>query len=435
MKKKLNILVIAYYWPPDTGGGVQRILKVCKYLKAAGHDPVVVTKKLSAHAGGDRSFYQDTWGIRTIRVPFRYDPLALFGRHTPAASPGTPSTGGRFRHAVREYLKYFIWLNLFIPDAKIGWYRPTLKRLAALLKTEPFDAVLSSGPPYTVHLLGAAVKRMSGLPWLLDVRDPWLENPPYNRTYRFGLVRALNAFMERRVLRAADEIVTVGENLAELLSQKVRNKNIHVVYNGYDRNDLTIGRPRPLAYFRLGYYGMMDQHRLPLHFLRGVARELQDNPDLSHFFKLEVYGDVSADVRTALHATLPSRNLRVHPHVPHASLKEEYRNGQALLLLINNYKHSRHIITGKLFEYLYSGWPILGIGPPDGEAARIMEKTNTGKMFPHGDHEDSIQWLLELFGKWRAGRLVNRPVRDQKFDRSNQAESFEALIHSLISAH
>ena len=434
MKKTLKILVIAYYWPPDTGGGVQRILKVCKYLKAAGHEPVVVTKRLSVHSSSDRSFFQDTRGIRTIRVPFRYDPLALFGRTTPTASPGTSGIESRFRHAGREYLKFFIWLNLFIPDAKIGWYRPARKRLATLLETEPFDVVLSSGPPYTVHLLGAAVKRQSGLPWLLDVRDPWLENPPYNRTYRFGLVRALNAYMERRVLRAADEIVTVGENLAELLSQKVRNKNIHVVYNGYDRNDLTIGRPRSLAYFRLGYYGMMDRHRLPLPFLRELAREIQNNPDLSHFFRLDVYGDVSADVRTALRATLPAKNLCVHPHIPHDSLKEEYRCGQALLLLINNYKHSRHIITGKLFEYLYAGWPILGIGPPDGEAASIMEHTNSGKMFPPGDHEDSVKWLLELFGRWRAGRLVNRPVRDQRFDRSNQAKRFEALMHDLITS-
>ncbi len=427
--------MITYYWPPDTGGGVQRILKFCKYLRDIGHEPVVVTRARSPQAQRDSSFLKDTAGIRVVKVPFRLDPVKLMGRGGgKQPGGGRTSTSGRLNR-ISGYLKNFIWLNLFVPDAKVGWYLPVLKKIDALLLEETFDVVLTTGPPYTVHLVGLATKKKTGRPWLMDVRDPWLENPPYNLTYRFGLVRALNAYLERRVLGQADCVVTIGEAVAELLQAKRTLKRIEVIYNGFDADNLTQTGRYSKPYFRLGYYGNIDQHRLPLRFLKGLARELRRNRELARFFKLELYGDFAADIKAVMQSMVPPQNLSIHAHIPHKQLRVEYRSEQVFLLLINNYKYNHHILTGKLFEYLYSGWPIMGIGPSRGEAARILDQTGSGKMFSHADREESVKWLLEYFQMWQSGRLINRPIDDPRFNRRNQAHKLSELIRNLTPSN
>ncbi len=434
MAKKLKILVVTYYWPPDTGGGVQRILKFCKYLKDFGHDPVVITRGSGPQAQGDPSFREDTEGIRVVRVPFRLDPVKLVNRgHAKQTGSGRRDRSGLYKR-ISGYLQRFVWLNLFIPDAKIGWYRPVIKKVDALLRTESFDAVITSGPPYTVHLIGLATKKKFGRPWLLDVRDPWLENPPYNLAYRFSLVRALNAYLERRVLESADSVVTIGEVVAGLLQTKTALKKIDVIYNGFDEDNLSKAGRKSTPYFRLGYYGNIDHHRLPYQFLKRLAQGLDGNLEFARNFKLEIYGDLSREMKTVLRSLLPDGNLSLYDHIPHAKLREEYRFEQVFLLLINNFKYNRHILTGKLFEYLYSGWPILGIGPPGGEAAKILNQTDAGQMFIYDDVERSVQWLMEMFARWQAGKLANRPVADPRFNRREQAKKLIALLGNLTGS-
>ncbi len=428
-----KILVITYYWPPDSGGGVQRVLKFCQYLKAFGHDPVVITRSGGCQPVADPSFLKETEGLRVIEVPYKCDPLKLFSNSDSIQVTGSRKMKPGTFQKLSEYIKNFIWLNLFVPDSKIGWYLPVRKKIETLLKLEAFDVVLSTGPPYTTHLVGLSIKKKFKLPWIADVRDPWLENPPYNVAYRFGLVKSLNAYLEKRVLEKTDRVVTVGENLARLLSTKSTQKKIDVIYNGFDKKDLEGVGITAAKKFRLGYYGNIDKHRMPFRFIKALAKELGINQEFAKFFKLEIYGDLTATVKNTMYSIVPSKNIRIHNLIPHKLLRKEYSREQVFLLLINNYKYNHHILTGKLFEYLYSGWPILGIGPLGGEAAQVLQQTGSGQMFINDSDEKPVTWLLKLFARWRAGKLEKRSVDDPRFNRRDQAKQLETIVHNLLS--
>lgn len=426
-----DILIVTYYWPPDSGPGVQRILKFCKYLKAFGHEPVVVTRCGSRLRVSDQSLIKDTAGVRVQHIPHVFDPVTFYNR---AMRRGTAAPKKKKRGAARRFVEQvvnFIWLNLFIPDSKVDWYFAARRKIDALLKKETFDIVITTGPPYSVHLIGLYIKKRHKLPWIVDVRDPWLENPSYNVAYRFGLNKSLNKCLEKRVLAHADTVITVGENLAALLRSKNLNCNIEVIYNGYDPEDLNAIETFPARLFRLGYYGNITKDRIPHRFLKGLSQALRNNDLFSRSFILDIFGNLTEEVADIVTSNLPDANLKIHGHVSHDRLIGEYGRPQVLLLLINHYRHNNFIITGKLFEYLYSGWPILGIGPGAGEAAQILKGTKSGRMFPHEDGDGPVAWILRLFEKWRAGGLERKPVLDPIFNRREQARRLAGIISDL----
>ncbi len=427
-----KILIVTYYWPPDTGGGVQRILKFCKFLKAFGHEPVVITTPARPGPFADTSFSLDTAGIRSYRVAQMFDPVKVYNRiNKNSGSEISVVRPGALRR-LTNLVSDFIWLNLFIPDSKIGWYQPVLGRIDAILKREHYDALITTGPPYTAHLIGLSLKRRYKLPWIVDIRDPW-PHVSYKIVPRFKLVKDLNRFLEKRVLNSADKVITVGRQLAELLEGKVRRGKISVIYNGFDEKDFPEIQEKKAPVFRLGYYGRIHKQQIPYALLRQLADEIKHSPGFAKQFRLEIFGEISAEVLWIIQSILPGPNLKVSGNIPHGDLQKEFCRPQAFLLLINDFPGNNLIITGKIFEYLHCGWPVLGIGPVGGEAAQILAQTHAGKMFAHMDSENPINWLREVFDRWEQGRLQRNPVGAPLYRRKNQARQLESVITDLLS--
>lgn len=426
--KVKRILVISYYWPPAGGGGVQRITKFCKYLRPLGFACTVITG--STYHRRDESLSAEVRDIPSVRVAPLFDPAHWVqgqGKH-----PHGSHRAETFFVKIKRYLLNFIWLNCFIPDARLPWYLSARGKVSRLLAKESFDAVLTTGPPYTAHLIGKYLRNHFHLPWIADIRDPWVENAYYNTAYRFPWVRWLNKRLEKSVLQTADGVVTVGNHLASFLRKKVADKSIHVIYNGYDQEDFAQLEPVESDKFLLSYYGSMNHQQFPTRFLLLLAQELSQNAEFSCAFRFRMQGSLTPDVHDHLVSVLPESNLSIQASIPHEDLVKPYSQEQVFLLLVNRVAHSDVIITGKLFEYLYAGWPILGIGPVSGEAGEIIGREQAGLMCDHDAPSAALDYLLALFVKWQRGELRRTPCTSDTFDRSRQAKQLGRLLDRVI---
>ncbi len=425
MKK---VLIISYYWPPESGGGVQRILKLCKYLKEFGWEPIILTGIASALE--DNSLNKDAHGIKAYRVEYSFNPASLINNK----SNKKARLDKNFKWKImKANMIKFIRINFFIPDSRIGWYAPACKKLNSILACERFDAVLSTGPPYTTHLLGLYLKKRTNLPWVVDVRDPWVENCAYRGVHRFSLIKKINMLLEKKVLERCDRIVTIGEKLANLLDSKIPEVTTDVIFNGYDSDDFRELSQVKIDYFRLGYYGSLNDQRTPRGLIDGLSRAIKKSPEFARFFRWDIFGVASPQALNAITLKIPSQNLRIHGNIQHDDLIKEYSKEQIFLLIIENMSNLDYVVTGKIFEYLHSGWPILGVGPTEGEAAEILRESGSGKMFDHFKTETPVSWLMDHFEKWRKGALKQNRRVNQKYDRRAQARQLSAILDKITS--
>ena len=427
-----SVLVITYAWPPASGGGVQRILNFCKYLKEYGYQPTVITSHNSDYFISDEGLVMKTRGIEVYNIDYWFNPVRWFSSHN-EEQIGRGAQSGPLRKIKRRLLE-FIWLNIFIPDAKIGWYLPARNKIKELLKDNHFDALITTGPPYTAHLLGNYIKNTYGLPWVVDIRDPWVEQASYNVAYRFGFVKAINRYLEKKVLDKCDAIVTVGEVLANLIRQKNRPEKVSIIYNGYDRDDFKSMAIKKISRFRLGYYGHINDQRLPRLFIYALAKMLHNNKEFRRDFMMEIFGRITPEARSVIESNIPAENIKIHINIDHAHLVEEYGKEQVLLLLINNIEMNDLIITGKIFEYLHAGWPILGIGPVTGEAAKILNRAESGNMFDYNDTKNQIEWISGVYKKWKNGELDHKPFKTPLYDREEQAKVLSQVLDKITEA-
>ena len=207
MKK---ILVISYYWPPSGGGGVQRITKFCKYLYEFGWDIYVITAPKQKFISIDDSFLKDVKNIKVFHTSKPKESIKTTIKNV---------SKSRLKVYI-NWLKSFIRVNFMVPDSKIFWYFSALKIGKQLLKTESFDIIFSTSPPYTTQLVARKLKKLSKIKWVVDFRDPWVENIYYNNVYRFNFIKFINRILERNVLNNCDRIITIGDNLKKCLSIK-----------------------------------------------------------------------------------------------------------------------------------------------------------------------------------------------------------------------
>jgi glycosyltransferase involved in cell wall biosynthesis len=240
----VRLLVLAYYFPPAGGAGVQRVLKWVKYLPEYGVWPEVVTVREGAYPEVDPTLSAEVPAGVGVHRTVALDPFGVYGRLTgrsraEAVSARTDDVGRA--GAWPERLARALRANAFIPDARVGWVPFAVGAALRLARQEPFDAVLTSGPPHSVHLAGYAVHRLARLPWLADFRDPWTDIHYYDALPRTLPARRLDARLERAVLRTASAVTTVSPSWADLLARK-SGRPVEVVPNGFDPADFERAR-------------------------------------------------------------------------------------------------------------------------------------------------------------------------------------------------
>ncbi|MCB0795623.1 MAG: glycosyltransferase [Flavobacteriales bacterium] len=391
-----RVLIITYYWPPNGGAGVQRWLKFVKYLPQHGWQPVVYTPEdaelIVLDPDGARDVPKEA---EVIKRPIR-EPYSLYkwitGRKGEKVHTGFLSET-KDRSSVLDRLAVWVRGNLFIPDARVGWVRPSVRFLQEYLKDHPVDLIVSTGPPHSMHLIAMGLKRRMELPWIADFRDPWTNIDFYHQLKLTARADAKHRQLERDVLSEADLTLSVGWSMGEEL-KALGARRVEVITNGFDPDDLPETRD-PASGITLTHVGTMNAARNAPELWRTLSTLCQRDPGFAAAFRLRLLGAVDHSVLQGIEDSGLAGQVERVPHVDHRKAMEEMQRASALLLVINDTPNAKGILTSKLFEYLATGKPMVAVAPKDGDAARVL-KTTSALLVDHGELVDPDTLLAQL---------------------------------------
>ncbi len=424
MSKQINrrVLIITYYWPPSGGSGVQRWLKFTKYLRDFGWEPIIYTPENPEYPAIDKSLEKDIpEGITILRQPIT-EPYAAYRKFT--GRKKTDKLGAGFASEKKqvsftEKLSRWVRGNFFIPDARRFWIRPSVKYLNQWLSANHVDAIVSTGPPHSMHLIALGVKKkFPAIKWLADFRDPWTNIDFYDQLMLTGLADKKHHRLEASVLTHADVVVSVGHTMNEEFKQLWKNKHpgqqlpdkFKVVHNGYDHADTAAQITERDSKFSLAHIGTLNASRNPQVLWNVLKQLVAQNEEFAADFELKLVGQVDAEVRESIQHAGLDRFLVKIDYLPHAEVMKITNSSRVLLLLINRTRNAKGILTGKVFEYMSTGNPVLAIGPPDGDLAHLLNETLSGRISDFDDENQLRNNLLELHRAYRSGTLTTNSV-------------------------
>ena len=411
-----RVLIVAYYTPPAGGPAVQRVLQFVAHLAEHGWSPAVLTVRGGAYPNRDPSLLEEVPPAVPVRRTRSLDPLALYERlqgvlgtekkGLPAGSLGDedPSLWERVARWVRA--------NLFVPDARVGWWPFAVRAGQQWIREaertgRPFGAILSTGAPHSVHLVGRSLHRRTGVPWVADLHDPWTDISYYDEFPHAAFARRLDAHLEHSVLCEATAVTTVSPSWKALFESKGPAKTAGryaVVENGFaedDFADLAPSAPGESDEFVLAHVGKLYASRNPEALWEALGRLQRE--DATPALRVQLTGTVDETVQRALAAHGLERIVDVQPFVPHEEALHRMGGSALLLLAIEPFEQEAGMITSKLYEYLASGRPVLGWGPPTGDAARLIEKVDGGRMFGRDDAAGIASFLKDHYDAWAEG--------------------------------
>ena len=420
----MKVLVITYYWPPAGGSGVQRWLKFVKYLPEFGVTPVVFTVKDPEYPVSDMSLSADVAEELEVLRGKIWEPNRLFSRFGRKSKPSgagfldaKPSLSARFLRYVRA--------NYFIPDSRKFWIKPSVQLLTDYLKKNHIDAVVTTGPPHSVHLIGMELKRKLGVKWIADFRDPWTSIDYFHSLPLTQSSLEKHKNLEKKVLQEADRIIVVGDQMKEEFDAK--SDQVTVIPNGYDSYKEDNGVELDPE-FSLTYAGLMNADRNPESLWKALGRLASKNPDFKKDIKIRIVGSCSQEVTASIDANGLAGNLEDLGYQDHQRVARYQRSAQVLLLALNDVPFSKGIVTGKIFEYLQARRPVLAIGPTDGDLAAILAKTRSGVIFDFKDDVGMENAVESFYLQYRARALQVNSRDIESYHRKNlTAQLFEML--------
>ncbi|MEM6335672.1 MAG: glycosyltransferase, partial [Bacteroidota bacterium] len=336
-----RVLVLAYYFPPMGGSGVQRTAKFVKYLPMYGWEPVVLTAEPGGYYAFDETLQaeMERAGIE-VRRTSSFDPNRLLGKERTVPMPGEV---GR---------KLFSGLSqmFFVPDNKKGWAEPAFEAGKKLLEMRRFDAIFSTAPPYTSHLVGMRLSKAFGLPLITDFRDDWVGNPRHR--YPTPWHRKRHEALEREVLQYSAAAVTINRAIQGNLARRTLGasglKKVHVIPQGYDLDDFTQATPAPARseVMRLLYAGLFYDAQKPNTFLKGLADLLERRPDIRPRIEAKFVGMLPKKGQQLI-AKLKLEDVTVvDTYRPHLETVGELLSADVLWMTVGHQKAEETISTG-----------------------------------------------------------------------------------------
>ncbi|WP_194768762.1 glycosyltransferase family 4 protein [Tamlana sp. I1] len=426
MNKK-KVLIITYYWSPAGGPGVQRWLKFVKYLPDFNIEPVVyipenpnyplIDKTLSSEVSKDLKILK-----HTIKEPYRWAGI-LSKKSSKTISKGIISEDKK--QSVLEKLMLFVRGNFFIPDARVGWVKPSVEFLSKYIDQHGIDTIITTGPPHSVHLIGLKLKESLGVKWLADFRDPWTTIGYHKQLRLTRASEVKHKQLEKKVLNEADQLIVTSFTTKKEF-ENISDKPIEVITNGYD--DEVFQDFQMDSKFTLSHIGSLLSKRNPEILWRALSELINENKDFSKDFQLNFIGSVSENILESLGKFNLSDYVNDVGYVSHNESIVFQKKSQILLLIEIDSEETKSIIPGKLFEYMVSNRPIIAIGPNQWDVEKIMRETNTGTCFNYNDFDSLKKTILEHYVAFQNDTLQTHPIGLQKFHRKALTQSLSKLL-------
>lgn len=420
-----RVLIITYYWPPSGGSGVQRWLKFAKYLPEAGWEPVIFTPENPDFDIQDTTLLKDISSqLEVIRFPI-WEPYQLFSKVKGKSKTHPGRLLEQKEKGILEKIAIWIRANLLVPDPRVFWVKPSVKFLEDLVQTGQFQAIITTGPPHSLHLIGLRLKQKTGAFWLADFRDPWSEWEFLDSLPMSSYVRKKHEQLEQSVLQQADVVTTISPTFQRDLA-RIGNRAICLLTNGYDPADIPLDfvpQKKKAGKLNLVYSGIIDSIRNPIPLLEALKAEFKEK---SENVEMSFVGKVSDGFQEFVKGD-PWLAPRIHFHgyVSHQEVFGHYAHADVLVLILTDTKNAQGNIPGKLFEYLATGVPILAMGDPKGDSALILEDLGSGSVISPVDFEGIKSRLREIF---ESEELGVSPGNLEKYSRRNLSFQLSSFL-------
>lgn len=436
-----KVLIITYYWPPTGGAGVQRWLKFVKYLREFGWEPIVYTPMNPESPDEDESLLKDVPdGVEVVRTEI-WEPYDLYRKFTGAKK--TDKINPAFhtdKKRVSMKQSFGVWVrgNFMIPDPRKFWIKPSVRYLRDFLSHTPVDAIVSSGPPHSMHLIAMQLHRESFIPWVADFRDPWTNLDFYDDLKLTSWADRKHRKLERQVLENANVVLSVGKTMNEEFIQMMKDcksstdiSKFKVITNGYDESDVFGGKIAPDQKFSIAHLGTMSHARNPEVLWKALKKLSEENPEFKRDLEIKLVGKVDASVADSVRSYGLGDALTLIPYIPHHEVVKVQQQSRLLLLVLNNTRTAKGILTGKFFEYMSAKRPILAVGPVDGDAAEILLKANAGTIAGYNDDEVVYQQVKDFYTQYKSGNLEVNSSGVEQYSRKALTGQLASILNSL----
>lgn len=435
-----RVLIISYYWPPTGGSGVQRWVKFAKYLPSEGWQPVIYTPENPEQLAVDESLAAEVPEAAEIVKTHILEPYEMYKKmlrksgHSKEAVEVNPVNAQN-----KSFLqKVAMWVrgNLFRPDPRCLWIGPSVRFLKNYLKEHPVDLIVSTGPPQSMHMIGRRLALETGLPWIADFRDPWTKIFYFKHLSMTKATQRWHEKMEKRVLDDATCVVAVSP-LVQQEFQAMTQTPVELITNGFDECDFhekpfAMAAGGPDIPFTITHTGLFAADGNPTVLWEVLAEKCASCPEFKKLLRINLIGKTDEQIIKAICEAGLEENLQDMGYQPHARAVDEQRKASLLILPLRKEPEYKAVLPGKLFEYLASWRPVLGIGQPDGAMSMILNNTKTGLVLDWEDRKSIARYIDMCWEKHLSGQLTVENADISQFTRRNLTRRMAQLFEKVI---
>ncbi len=420
MKK---VLFISYYWPPSAKASLHWPLKMIKFLPKFGWQPIVLTVDEDTFSGKDESLLKEVDVNLKVYKSKALEPFDIYKKFIGKKKDDqliASETISKSNKSLTHRISIWIRMNLFVPDARVGWYFTAVKKGEEILSDEKIDAIVSVGPPHSSHLIGMKLSKRNNIPHIPVFIDPWVDIVYYKDFKRNKAALAFDNYLEKSVLKHSSAAVFVTRTMKDDYENKydfLRGKS-HVLYWGYNEDDftgLTSSTDEKDEEILIHAGNIFDYQATPA-FWENIRKEITDGRNL----KIKFIGTVSPAIKELIEKNGLLPHTEYLGFLPYKEMLKQLLRANYLLVCATEKRH----VPGKLFEYLRTGKPIIAFGDDNEEVKNILEEANAGMIFTYKENAG------EFFN--RAGEFKTDFSKIKKYDRENISFEFGEILNSSI---
>jgi len=428
-----RVLFISYYWPPSGKASLHWPLNITRHLPEFGWEPIILTVKNESFTIKDESLLKEVRPDLKVIKTHAFEIFNVYRRfmgkkkHEPLSVSETMSTENKgFRHR----LSLWIRMNLFVPDARIGWYCSAVrggKRLINSLKNKtshpkPVQAIISIGTPHSTHLIGKKLSQIFDIPHLPFFSDPWTSISYYRHFKRNFLAERLDNYFEKSVLENARKVIFVTQNTRDEYIRKYNflKDKTNILYWGYNEADfarLNEFSKNTMKTEILLHAGNLFDYQNPVNFWQTIRKRI----DFGRKMILRFTGTVGSGIRKSIKENGLSDYCEYLGFLPYSQLLKELSAADYLLVCPYDSRH----VPGKLFEYLRIGKPIIAFCDDNTEISNILKETRAGMLFPYNSSGS------EFFE--RLNELKTDIAKVKRFDRYNISKELSKILDNVLN--
>ncbi len=427
-----RVLIITYYWPPSGGSGVQRWVKFAKYLPSEGWQPVIYTPENPDLTTVDNTLSSEI--PPEVEVVRRHitEPYSVYRKllgKKGKTGEVNPINAGKKNW--KQSLSLFVRGNFFIPDPRVFWVEPSIRFLKGYLKKHPVDAIITTGPPHSMHLIGLGLSKATGLPWLADFRDAWTKMFYYKHLGLSESADRKHHELEKKVLDNATIVVSVSPYEQKDFQAMTSNK-VRLMTNGFDPEDYR-KLPDGDGNFNITLTGLFASDGNPKALWQVLSKKCMADEEFRRLLRIRLVGKTDEDILESIKAAGLGENLVYLGYQPHRVAVQEQRNASFLLLCLRQEPEYASAVPGKIFEYLASRRPILGIGQPDSIMAKIVRDTSSGMVYDWDDTKQIASWVDFCWDEYKNNELNDNNSDISGYNRRNITKQLVGYLEEMTA--